>query len=373
MRNIKKMQRLEETVVRLGGVGDNWHMTWANDDIQYVALCDGEGWPDMPQTGEYNSRLYTISGNPPRPTFGYLPDYPDLVNTWNTPNSSRYYNFGILALDGFIYQFLTCPNHPFLGEPEPRFVGAKLIYSPDNGRTWCNQDGSSPVRWELWDERSRENMVFFEEPGDAFSLLTVLQMGMNYRDNTDGFVYVYAPNGNTEGTMNQLVMFRVPKDRILDRQAYEFFAGRSADGKAAWSDCVADRSPVHTFPSGWVNKYIHPYAWHPSVVYYSPLGLYLMANWGMGCSPDGHWFGKPTYLGFWTAPQPWGPWTQVHEETAWTPAGEQGAQAYQPQIAPKWIADDGLSFWLVWTDFQDVEDKGKLYYAFNMQKVIVTV
>ncbi len=286
-------------------------------------------------------------------------------------------------LENFLYQFLSTLNHP-VQESEPRFVGAKLIYSPDNGRTWCNQDGSVPVRWESWEERSKRNMVFFKEPGDAFSLLTVLQMGKNYQHNTDGFVYVYAPNGNTEGSMNQLVMFRVPKDRILDRQAYEFFADRSADGKPKWSRRVEDRGVVHTFPSGWVNQHTHPYAWqgvayytfpwawHPSVVYYAPLGLYLMANWGMGYSPTGHWFGKPSYLGFWTAPQPWGPWTQVHEETAWTPAGDVGARAYQPQIAPKWIAKDGKSFWLVWTDFQ-VIDENRPFYAFNVQHVkIVT-
>jgi hypothetical protein len=49
-------------------------------------------------------------------------------------------------------------------------------------------------------------MAFFKEPGDGFSLLTVLQMGKDYERNEDGYVYVYAPNGNTEGTMNELVM-----------------------------------------------------------------------------------------------------------------------------------------------------------------------
>ena len=83
-------------------------------------------------------------------------------------------------------------------------------------------------------------MVFFEEPGDAFSLLTVLQMGMNYRDNTDGFVYVYAPNGNTEGSMNQLVMFRVAKDRILDRESYEFFTGRYDGGHGRGPTATAE-------------------------------------------------------------------------------------------------------------------------------------
>lgn len=366
MKTIKGLRRLEETTLRLGGVGDDWHMTWADDDRQYVSLNDGSGFPGMPRN-DYNSRAYAVNGNPPDVTFEYLPGYPDLINTWGTADSSRYYNFGILALDGRIYQFLSTPNHPF-HESRPKFVGAKLIYSPDNGKSWHNQDGSTPVKWERWDQRSRNNMIFFYEPGDAFSLLTVLQMAQDYGHNRDGFVYLYAPNGNTEGTMNQLVMCRVPRDRILDRNAYTFCAARSSDGGAEWSEKVEDRGVVYTFPSGWVNKTVHPWAWHPSVVYCAPIGLYLMANWGTGCTADGEWFGKPSYLGFWTAPQPWGPWTQIHEEESWTPEGDPNARAYEPQIAPKWISDDGKWFWLVWSDFQSVEGE-RPYYAFNVQKV----
>jgi hypothetical protein len=300
--------------------------------------------------------------------FEYLPGYPELLSVWGTRDCNRYYNFGILALDGSIYQFLSTPNRPF-DAPPTRFVGAKLIYSPDNGRTWNNQDGTHPVRWEPWEERSRENMVFFEDD-DAFCLPTILQMGKNYEHNRDGYVYVYSPNGNEEGTMNQLALFRVPKDRILDRGAYEYFVRR--DGAfVEWSSNIKDRGAVCTFPAGWVNRNIHPYAWQPSVVYYAPTEEYLMANWGMGCEEEGNeCFQKPSYLGLWTAPNPWGPWKQVHEETAWTPAGEASARAYQPQIAPQWISKDGSSFWLVWTDFQIIDEK-KPYYSFNLQKVEV--
>jgi hypothetical protein len=167
-------------------------------------------------------------------------------------------------------------------------------------------------------------------------------------------------------------MCRVPRARILGRGAYEFFVARKQGGGAEWSKRVEDRGVVHTFPSGWVNRFVHPYAWHPSVVYYAPTNSYLMANWGMGCSAEGEWFGKPTYLGFWTASAPWGPWTQIHEELQWLPADDPSARAYQPQIAPKWIADDGKSFWLVWTDFQAV-DGNRPHYAFNLQQVEVTL
>ena len=366
---IKSLQRLEETTRRFVGNGDNWHMTWADDDKQYVSLCDGTGLPGTPRDDYHNSRLYAINGDAPEISFEYLAEYPDLLGVNKPLCSNRYYCFGVLALDGKIYHFLSTPNRQFR-EVDPRFVGAKLIYSPDNGKIWCNQDGTSPVVWEPWDDRNRRNMLFFEESGDSFSLLTVLQMGRGYQANTDGFVYIYAPNGNIEGCMNELVLCRVPKDSILDRKAYEFFVSRRGDGSAEWSDEIEDRGVVYTFPAGWVNETVHPYAWHPSVVYYEPLGQYLMVNWGMGCSPEGNWFGKPSYLGFWTAPAPWGPWTQIHEETEWRPEGDANARAYQPQIAPKWISQDGSSFWLVWTDFQDL-DGGKPYYSFNVQEVRV--
>ncbi len=371
MKTIRGIERLEHTTQRLGGHGDNWHMTWADDDRQYVSLCDGNGPPGTPDDVYHNSRLYAIHGDPPDVTFEYLPGYPDLPGIDAPGESNRYYNFGVVAMRDRLYQFLSTPNHQFR-EGNSRFVGAKLITSPDSGDTWLNQDGSSPVVWEPWDERSRENMLFFEEPGDAFALLTVLQMGQGYRHNTDGYVYLYAPNGNVEGSMNQLVLCRVPVDQVLDRSAYRFFTTRSNAGDAEWSESIEDRGVVHTFPEGWVNTTVHPYAWHPSVVYVEALGLYLMANWGMGCSPEGRWFGKPSYLGFWTAPDPWGPWIQVHEETEWKPEGDANARAYQPQIAPKWISPDGRSFWLVWTDFQ-VLNGCMPYYAFNMQEVRIHV
>jgi len=362
MQQIKAIRRLDDTTIRVPFEGDNWHMTWATDDEQYTLMCDGQG---------YNTRLWQLTGSPPDVRFQPVPGYPELISRDQPPDQplvNRYYGFGIIACDGAIYHYLSTPNHYFR-EPDARFVGAKLIYSPDGGQSWHNQDGG-PVVWEPWEQRDRRNMVFFAEPGECFSLLSILQMGRDYALNRDGYIYVYAPNGNTEGTMNQLVMFRVPKGQILQRSAYEFYAGCGKSGAAIWSPRIEERGIVLTFPSGWVNRKLHPYAWHPCVVYNPGLDLYMMVNWGMGT--DGEWwFTKPSYLGLWTAATPWGPWTQVHEEAAWTPAGDAGARAYQPQIAPKWIAEDGQSFWLVWTDFQEVENRGKPYYAFNAQKVEV--
>src|SRR3954469_12008739 len=248
---IKEARRLENTVARLGGDGDNWHMTWTSDDRVVAGLCDGaaQPWPKVPHR-VYNSRLISISGAPPKLEFADTPGYPLLLAGPTPREPSRYYGFGIIAIDNTIYQFLSTPDRFFENTPpQPRFVGAKLIYSPDNGHTWHNRDGSTPVRWEVWEDRSQANMAFFKEPGDAFSLLTVLQMGKAYEQNKDGYVYIFSPNGSTEGTMNQLALCRVPKDRIRDRGAYEFFAARKPDRTAEWSKDIAARGVVQSFPS----------------------------------------------------------------------------------------------------------------------------
>lgn len=343
-----------------GGSGDNWHMTWGADDRQFVSLCDGYGWVDEPR-GLYNSRLLYVAGKPQSATFHDVPGYPTLTPSFD--KDTRYYGFGTLALGTRIYQFMSTFNRTFPAVAtesfDLRFVGVKLIYSSDNGRTWRNQDGSYPVTWEGWVNRSRENMLFYEEPQHAFSMISLLQMGRGYGANRDGFVYAYAPNGNTEGTMNQLVMFRVPRSDVLNRREYEYFGGLQGNGNAKWTRDIDSRNVVLTFPGGWVNRTHHPWSWMPSVTYNAPLGLYMMASWGNAPAADGKWFGRSSYLGFWVALAPWGPWRQIHEETAWMPGMDAETRAFAPQIAPKWIAEDGKSFWLVWSDFKQDESECK--------------
>ena len=75
----------------------------------------------------------------------------------------------------------------------------------------------------------------------------------------------------------------------------------------------------------------------------------MMANGG---PYNGKWFSDPSYLGY-IAPNPWGPWNQIHKELAWMPAKDSASRPYQPQIAPKWLGPDGKSFWLVWSYFEE--------------------
>jgi len=332
-------------------------MSWDSEGRQVVVVNDGAGWADKP-TAFYNSRLWTISGDVRNAAFADMSGYPDLSEVAHPNEAPRYFGSGVLAVRGRLYHFLSTLDR---AEDRPRrWTGSKLIYSDDNGRTWRNQNGASPVVWEDWNAQSRERLAFFQEPDGCFSLLSFLQMGRDYGANRDGYIYVYGLNGSVDGRMNELVMLRVPIGEMLNRRAYEYFGGIAGNGSARWVKDIEARAAVHTFPRGWVNSTnlfagdLVVESWLPSVVYNEPLGLYMMASSGIGCAPDGTEFGKPSYLGFWVSSTPWGPWRQVHEETAWTPKGDPAACAYSPRIAPKWIAADGKSFWLVWSDIKGI-------------------
>jgi hypothetical protein len=316
---------------------------------------DGTGWVDKP-TAFYNTRLWTLTGGSQDAVPEEVSGYPELNDTTRPEKGAQYFGHGLLAVRGQLYQFLSTLDQ---ATERPRhWIGAKLIYSKDHGRTWWNRDGMSPVVWENVPARSRANLTFFQEPDEAFSLLSIVQMGQDYRANRDGYIYVYGLNGNVDGRMNELVLFRVPIAKFLDRDAYEYFGDRGENGSARWVRDIQARAVVHSFPRGWVNrKNLLPddlvvESWLPSVVYNERLGVYLMASAGIGCTPEGVEFGKPSYLGFYVSTTPWGPWRQIHEETAWTPAGDPAARAYFPRIAPKWIAPDGKSFYLVWSDLK---------------------
>src|SRR5690606_19549576 len=99
---------------------------------------------------------------------------------------ASYWGESCLAVGNCIYQFSMTTNHPYIKTdgsfwPDFRPSGCKLIYSPDNGVSWHNQDGSRPVVWDNWDQRSRKNMAFCnEQPLGAFATPKFLQMGKAY-------------------------------------------------------------------------------------------------------------------------------------------------------------------------------------------------
>jgi uncharacterized protein DUF4185 len=363
---IASVIRRENTLLRLGGDFSGVSMTWTADDRQLGVFGDSSGFLDLSKRDPYyTARLVSVSGKPPKPIFEDVASFPDefcwRIHSWGDFHKGAvpYYGKSLLAVDGRIYVYLmtladdfqwACKND--WSSAISHFAGAKLIYSPDGGRTWCNEDGSKPVVWELEGHRSQKNMIFWSEPKDAFAGPILLQMGKDYRGNRDGYVYIYG-NGTADPSdeaarTSGLLVIRVPKTQVLDREAFEYFGGLKADGSAHWVKDIREQSAVLALSDGWGTD---------CVVHNDPLGIYMLTGSrvasimsGRKQSTDQSW--SPSSLGIWVAPQPWGPWTQVHEESTWLPGGDHGARPFSPQIAPKWISKNGKSFWLVWSDLQ---------------------
>lgn len=358
-----KILRRDETIRRLQICASHFFMTWAADDSQFVVFTDGVDLQEPP-CPMFHSRMFKAVGDPDNLQFEDLPGYPDAPMRLYETHFASFWGATPLAVDGRVYQTLTTSNLPYIlsdGSFEPNFynAGVKLIYSDDDGKTWHNQDGSTPVVWEDWEKRTKDNMMFFEEePEGAFSALNFLQMGQDYAANRDGYVYAYATNGGADGSANQLMLCRVPKAEVLKRLAWEFYAGTGTEGQVRWTRDFSSRAAVHTFPTGWVSAKMPgaiPSGWWPFVAYNEPLGLYMLVASGTGCEPGGGWFSKPNYLGVWVARTPWGPFKQIHEDTAWMPGGVKNERPFCPTIPPKWIAKDGRSFWLTWDDYGSKE------------------
>jgi hypothetical protein len=199
---------------------------------------------------------------------------------------------------------------------ETAFDFQQIYKSTDDARTW------RPASWQF--------------PGSlTFYCPTFLQFGQGYAGARDYYVYMYASERNNlvwePHTPGQVMLMRAPKDRLLDRSAYEFFAGRGAGGAPRWSASVAERAPVLTDANG---------ARLPSVIYNPGLGRYfLLASRAPRRSGN---------ISIFDAPEPWGPWTTVLYEDGWG-RGNFEPSTFFLNFSPKWWGDDGRSFVLSFT------------------------
>ncbi|MEZ5391358.1 MAG: DUF4185 domain-containing protein [Bryobacterales bacterium] len=104
------------------------------------------------------------------------------------------------------------------------------------------------------------------EVRDSFGAPTFLNFGKNYAGARDGYVYLYSQDADSayEGA-DALVLARVPKERIREKEAYEYFSGMRDDAPS-WSSDVATRAGTLVNPGR---------VYRSSVSYDAGLGRYL--------------------------------------------------------------------------------------------------
>ncbi len=297
------------------GNGDNWPITWADDDAQYTVYCDGKGFGGG--SGEGSMSLARISGSPPN-IQGENIASPSGHKTGGGEGGRK--ASGLLMVDGVLYMWVRNLNKDG--------TGSSLAWSKDRAKTWTWAEWSFPeIGYPVW-----------------------LNAGKNYETAQDGYAYLYSPDTpSAYKTTDGILLARVPKDRITDKEAYRFFAGTHG-GLPMWSPDFKDRRPVFTDPG---------HCYRPDVVYSPAIKRYLICTATPGAA---RWSGtNAKYLGIFDSPTPWGPWTAVKQVEGW--GGEENR--FQPRIPSKWISEDGKTFYLLYSCFP----KGP--YQFNVQKCVI--
>jgi hypothetical protein len=215
---------------------------------------------------------------------------------------------GMLMVDGILYMWVR--NADKSGER------CQVAWSTDYAVTWT---------WSDWN---------FAE----FGYCTFINFGQNYTGARDSYVYSVTPNWPSAYRDNNLlaadnfVLMRVPKDEIANRNAYEFFVSRDADGNPTWTPDITQRGPIFTHPGR---------AYRNGISYNAALKRYLWWQVIPDSAADLRFAGG---FGVYDAAEPWGPWTTVYYTESWDVGpGETGS------FPTKWMSPDGKTLHLVFS------------------------
>lgn len=340
-----------------GSDGDLWPAAWADDGYLYTANGDGKGFGDTWQDlwvnridgvpGEDGNGVASMSGI-------------NLTNrasqVWSGPSYNRKPT-GMVAVGNTLYlavQDLNCSggNNNFNDAP-----AATICKSTDMGKTW-EWDTSGPM---------------FE---DLFTTIMFLDYGQGGREvppEYDGYVYAYGLDYNWRTSYNdavpdptELFLARVPKDSIMDRSTWEFYAG-DLEGNASWTKDISQKKPVMRDDSvvyargttGLADDFKFQDCTIPSqgsIVYNKALNRYLYSAW------------TEYTFEFYESPTPYGPWKKFLSKDYggynWMPEKNGG---YATTIPSKFISDDGLTMWVQSNTFEG----GASNYQYSLRKLVV--
>ncbi|HWB99497.1 MAG TPA: DUF4185 domain-containing protein, partial [Bryobacteraceae bacterium] len=277
--------------------------TWGDDDELYAAYSEGEGFA----AGRRNLSLgfAKITGDPPR---HHAEDIPSDADTPAGEQQIR--PTGMLMTGSTLYLFVR--NYAAGGDR--RHV--RLGWSHDHARHWT---------WADW-HFSR-----------TFGCPEFVQYGRNNAGARDRYVYIISQdNDDARDYDTHAVLARVPRERLSDRGAYEFFRGLDPNGDPLWSRDIEQRRPVFSDPLG---------VQHVAVSYNPRLRRYLLTSKHRVSSSEGGSGSQNASLGVFDAPEPWGPWTTVYYDDHWF----RNHYTYHHTIPTKWIDEDGKSMWMVFS------------------------
>jgi CubicO group peptidase (beta-lactamase class C family) len=283
-----------ETIVKKAQGSDNWPITWGDEDKLYTAYGDGQGFEPMLKE-KLSLGLARISGDPPEFTGENL-RAPTAEQKGDGQRGKK--ASGLLMVDGVLYLWARNAGN------------AQLAWSDNHGATWT---------WAEWKFTT------------SFGCPTFLNFGANYQGARDGFVYIFSPD--TDGAyerVDRMVLARVPKEKIRERDAYEFLEELDINGQPKWTRDVAQRGAVFEEKGR---------CYRSSISYNAGLKRYLWVQTGLGT--DTRYAGG---FAIYDSPEPWGPWTTAYHTDAWDVGPGETAS-----LPTKWMSADGRTVHIVFS------------------------
>lgn len=293
----------KESIRRGAKDGDNWPVTWADDDAIYTTWGDGTGF--VPKVGRKLSCGFARVSGSPRDFAGFNIRSPDEQLGQGRAGKK---GWGILCVQGTLYLWL--------GHADGRGGSMQLAWSHDHAVNWTFAD---------W--------TFAE-----FGLIGFVNFGQDYAGARDDFVYAYSHDGPQADTpADRFILLRAPRHRLTERAAWEFFVTLDGAGRPIWTADVRRRGAVFQNPVACLRS---------AMTYCQPLKRYLWWQQipqaaGSRDRGDTRFTGG---LGIYDAAEPWGPWTTAYYAARWDVGpGEHG------DFPSKWMSADGRTLNLVFS------------------------
>ena len=292
-----------DTIIRKAPGGENWPITWADDDAIYTTW--GDGWGFEPKVLKKLSMGFArIVGAPGNFAGTNIRSPSEQLG----PGRSGRKGWGIISVDGVLYLMM--------GHADRQGGQAQLAWSHDHARTWTFANWKFP----------------------QFGLMGFVNYGKDYKGARDSYVYSYSHDGPLADTpTDHFILMRVPKNRITEQNSWEFFERIDEDGHALWTNDPKRRGAVFSHNDCCLRS---------AMTYNAPLRRYLW--WQQIPAPKGSTDRGDTRFegGFavYDAPQPWGPWSTVFYTEKWDVGpGEHG------DFPAKWMSEDGRKIYLVFS------------------------
>jgi CubicO group peptidase (beta-lactamase class C family) len=284
----------KKSIIRLARGGDNWPVTWADDGPLYTAY--GDGWGFEPRVEKKLSLgIAKVTGSPAHVKgINIRSESGERMGQGAAGAKAS----GMLMVDGVLYMLVRNTGN------------SQLAWSQDRGEHW---------QWSQWR---------FEK---SFGAPTFLNFGKNYSDARDEYVYIYSHDHDSAYEPgDRMVMARVAKARLKEKDQYEFFAGLDPTGRPLWTRDIEMRASVFDHKG---KCYRHGISYNPGVQRY----MWCQVIPGEDTRFEGG-------FGIYEAPEPWGPWRTVYYTERWDVGPGETCS-----IPPKWLSQNGQTGWLVFS------------------------